>query len=151
MIVPGDKSHKQYCLDIARALPQYFTGEAIINLSEDLEKHRLFLAIESGAVRGFITLLLKYPHVAKISWLAVKPENHHKGYGTAVLEFVIGYLRQHEVRLLEVKTLSSDARYPPYEVTRRFYEKSGFLLIDTIDPYPGWQPGNPCAVYVKIL
>ncbi len=30
----------------------------------------------------------------------------------------------------------------------------GPLLIDhleTVDPYPQWEPGNPCAIYVKAL
>jgi hypothetical protein len=25
------------------------------------------------------------------------------------------------------------------------------LKIDVIDPLPGWQPGNPCAIYVTVL
>jgi len=27
----------------------------------------------------------------------------------------------------------------------------GFVQIDTIDPLPGWQPGNPSAIYVAAL
>jgi len=26
------------------------------------------------------------------------------------------------------------------------YEHSGFVYVDTIDPLPGWPPGNPAAV-----
>jgi hypothetical protein len=25
------------------------------------------------------------------------------------------------------------------------------VQIDRIDPMPGWQPGNPCALYVAAL
>ena len=54
------------------------------------------------------------------------------------------------IALIEVKTLAATADYAPYEKTRRFYEL-GLFLIETIDPFPGWEPGNPCAIYVKIL
>jgi len=36
-------------------------------------------------------------------------------------------------------------------VTRVFYERSGFVYVDTIDPLPGWQPGNPAAIYVAAI
>jgi hypothetical protein len=28
---------------------------------------------------------------------------------------------------------------------------NGFVHIDTIDPLPGWPPGNPAAIYVVAL
>jgi hypothetical protein len=27
----------------------------------------------------------------------------------------------------------------------------GFVQVDTIDPLPGWNPGNPAAIYVAAL
>jgi hypothetical protein len=33
----------------------------------------------------------------------------------------------------------------PYEATRAFWERRGFVQVATIDPLPGWQPGNPAA------
>jgi ribosomal protein S18 acetylase RimI-like enzyme len=83
--------------------------------------------------------------------LAIKPENQHKGYGSKMIDFITTELKNEGVRLLEVKTLAPGTGYTPYEATRNFYEKSGFMLMDIIDPYPGWEPGNPCALYVKIL
>ena len=41
--------------------------------------------------------------------------------------------------------------YRPYEATWAFWECSGFIQIDTIDPLPGWQPGNPAAIYVAAV
>ena len=60
-------------------------------------------------------------------------------------------LESRMVRLVMVKTLAPTVDYPPYALTRRFYEKNGFALIDVIDPYPKWDPGNPCAIYVRAL
>jgi hypothetical protein len=47
------------------------------------------------------------------------------------------------VSVVTVKTLDSSAGYAPYEATRAFYEHNGFVYVDTIDPLPGWPPGNP--------
>ena len=41
--------------------------------------------------------------------------------------------------------------YEPYIATRAFWEGKGFVQIDCIDPLPGWQPGNPSAIYVLPL
>ena len=53
--------------------------------------------------------------------------------------------------LVEVKTLDVSAGYEPYVSTRAFWERRGFRQIDCIDPLPGWQPGNPSAIYVAAL
>jgi hypothetical protein len=50
-----------------------------------------------------------------------------------------------------VQTLDPSASYEPYEATRAFWESCGFLHVDTIDPLPDWQPGNPAAIYVAAL
>jgi hypothetical protein len=55
------------------------------------------------------------------------------------------------VRLVVVKTLDSSSGYAAYEGTRAFWEQRGFVQIDTIDPLPGWQPGNPSALCVAAL
>lgn len=60
-------------------------------------------------------------------------------------------MRSAGVELLEVKTLSAKADYLPYEATRGFYQRTGFLHLETVDPYPGWGPENPGAIYVKVL
>jgi hypothetical protein len=51
----------------------------------------------------------------------------------------------------ELKTLDSSVDYEPYQATRAFWERMGFIQIDTIDPLPGWNPGDPAAIYVAAL
>jgi ribosomal protein S18 acetylase RimI-like enzyme len=150
-IIQGNISHIEACLYIARNLPQYFTETGIKNLSKDINTHQLFVASDSGSVRGFITLTEKSLCVTEISWLAVHPEHQHRGIGSALVNFVATRVKHTGGKLLEVKTLSPGTDYVPYEITRRFYEKLGFMLVEIIDPYPEWEPGNTCAMYVKIL
>jgi hypothetical protein len=52
---------------------------------------------------------------------------------------------------VEAKTLDRSSGYRPYEATRAFWERNGFIHVDTIDPLPGWPPGNPAAIYVAAL
>ncbi|WP_297466921.1 hypothetical protein [Thermococcus sp.] len=47
-----------------------------------------------------------------------------------------------------VKT-SGDLSYKPYDETRRFYERRGFVRVALIDPYPEW--GEEALIYVKCL
>lgn len=55
------------------------------------------------------------------------------------------------VELVLVKTLDASGGYEPYVATRAFWERRGFRQIDCIDPLPGWQAGNPAAIYVLAL
>jgi hypothetical protein len=41
--------------------------------------------------------------------------------------------------------------YESYEATNAFGQRMGFVQIDTVDPYPAWQPDNPAAIYVAAL
>ena len=151
VITKGDTKIAEECVKIARDLPDYFTDSGIINLIQDIKNYQLFVVNDSGKMLGFIVIAAKYPQAAEILWLAVKKEHQNKGYGTALIEHSSVGLKEMGIRLLEVKTLAPHAGYQPYEATRRFYDKNGFMLTDIIDPYPGWEPGNPCALYVKIL
>ena len=43
------------------------------------------------------------------------------------------------------------ASHQAWVITDSFWERNGFIHIDTIDPLPGWQPGNPAAIYIAAL
>lgn len=150
-ILIGNDKHIDACLSIAKELHQYFTDKTIATMGEDLRNHVLYVAMDSNEVIGFSTVQRKNNNVAEISWMAVKLKREHQGIGSLLIDHITHELRSQGIRLLEVKTLSEDVDYPPYEVTRRFYEKMGFIHLETIDQYPEWGPGNPCAIYVKVL
>lgn len=52
---------------------------------------------------------------------------------------------------LPVKTLADTAEDETDARTRAFYERAGVHHVDTIDPDPGWEPGGPCAIYVRSI
>lgn len=146
-----DKKHIEACLSIAKDLHEYFTEDAIETMSKDMKKHLLYIAADSSEVTGFMVIQHKNRYLAEILWMGVKPEYQNQGVGSALIKYITEELKSQGIRLLQIKTLSEDAEYSPYEKTRRFYEEMRFIHIETIDPYPGWAPNNPCAIYVKIL
>ena len=68
---------------------------------------------------------------AHISWDIFGPESQGKGLGTALTKFRISEIKQHpEVQTIVVRTTPQVCR---------FYEKSGFRTIKTVENY--WAPG----------
>lgn len=147
----GDKSQIDSCMIIAKQLKEYFTDKAISKMRNDLQEQMLYIAQDSDQVVGYVSIYIKSPDVAEILWMAVEPKLQNKGFGTALLEYIISDLKHEGIKFIEVKTLSKDIDYLPYELTRKFYEKMGFIHIETIDSYPGWEIGNPCSIFVKKL
>jgi hypothetical protein len=81
----------------------------------------------------------------------VRPELRRSGITTRLVGEVRHALTARDVAIVEVKTLDASAGCEPYVATRAFWEARGFVQIDCIDPLPGWDPGNPSAIYVKAI
>lgn len=150
-IIKGTNKDVQPCLGIAKELHEYFTKNAVGAMRKDMRKHLFYVVVHAGKVIGFATIFAKSKGVAEISWMAIKKECQRLGFGTALMNHIVSVLKSKKIHLLEVKTLSENVKYPPYKTTHEFYKKMGFILVETIDPYPGWEAGNHCAIYVKIL
>ncbi len=141
-------------LAVAGALPEYFDEAAMARMPVDAQEHATYIAIEGDRadhLRGFAVVERKGNRVAEVLWMGVCPERRRMGIGARLLSALEDDLRAEGFELLEIKTLAAEAEYAPYEGTRRFYEKQGFLWVETVDPYPAWPPGNPCAIYVAPL
>jgi ribosomal protein S18 acetylase RimI-like enzyme len=139
------------CLQIVRALPDFFTEDVPTKVRGDLERHDGWVIVDAGEVVGFVIVDRCSSQAAEILWIAVQPARRDTGYGTLLLNHVLGVLRDHGIALVEVKTLDRSADYAPYEATNAFYERNGFVQIDYIDEFPDWPPRNPAAFYVAAL
>ena len=148
---PARPDDLEACLQIVRALPDFFTDDVPVKVQGDLERHDGWVIVEARKTVGFIVVDRRSSQAAEILWIAVEPARRDTGYGTRLLNHALGVLRDQDTALVEVKTLDRSASYPPYEATNAFYERNGFVQIDCIDEFPDWPPGNPAAIYVAAL
>jgi len=139
------------CQTIVRGLPDYFTDDVPEKLERDIGAHQGWVVTEDDSVVGFVVVDRRSSRTAEILWIAVRADRRHGGLGTSLLEHVLHALGTDGIQLVEAKTLDGSADYEPYRTTRAFWERLGFLQIDTVDPLPGWRPGNPAAIYVCAL
>ena len=140
------------CYEIAVSLPHFFTKEVVDELlPSDLRRFGAIVAEVNQSIEGFLVAYQKTPHIADILWLAVREQAQGKGVGAALIQGVADAFSAAGVMILEVKTLAPGTSSVGYQATRRFYESHGFEILEIIDPFPGWNPGNPCAIYVKPL
>jgi GNAT superfamily N-acetyltransferase len=139
------------CVEIVRCLPDFFTPDTHGKVRSDLARHSAWVLEEVNECVGFAVVDRRSLEAVEILWAAFRPDRRGEGLGTRLIEEVLRELANDGVNLVEVKTLDRSSRYAAYEPTRVFWERRGFVQIDTIDPLPSWQPGNPAALYVAAL
>jgi GNAT superfamily N-acetyltransferase len=136
---------------IVQGLPEYFTSEVAGQVQRDAGAHDAWVLTGAGEIAGFAVAARRSPGAAEILWIAVDSARRGRGLGTRLLDSMLDDLASTGVSVVVAKTLDRSAGYRPYEATRAFWERRGFVYADTIDPLPGWQPGNPAAIYVAAL
>jgi GNAT superfamily N-acetyltransferase len=136
---------------VLAALPEFFTPDTHAALREGWVAHEPWVAIDGDAVVGLALVERRYPASAEITYAAVLPQLRSGGIGTALVTTLLDDLVADGVAIVEVKTLDESAGYEPYAATRAFWGRCGFVQVDCIDPLPGWQPGNPSAIYAAAL
>jgi len=137
-------------LKIMHSLPTWFSPP------EDIEKkaiiHRdypFFAAYDNETPIGFVALKIHNIYTADIFNLGVLEQYHRQGVGRALIESVEQYCVENGHQFLTVKTLDSSAEYEPYERTRAFYVKTGFLPLEVFTTF--WNEENPCLFMAKYL
>jgi GNAT superfamily N-acetyltransferase len=148
---PWSKPDREVCLAIVRGLPDFFTEDVPETVRRDLRDHAAWVVTdEAGAVAGFAVVMDRTARSAELLWAVVAAGSRNAGLGTILIDAVLGELAARHVALVEAKTVDASVG-PPHDGTCAFWESAGFVHVDTIDPLPGWQPGNPSAIYVAAL
>lgn len=107
-----------------------------------------YLARVDGAVVGAALVDRHFPQTGEIHLIAVRPEHHGSGVGSALLSAVESDLRADGAALLEVKTVGASFEDPGYAATRAFYAARGFLPLEEMTDYD-WD--GPTLIMVKPL
>lgn len=132
-------------------MPEYFNANGISLIKRDLLEKPFYVVLSGNNVIGFAVLTKKSSEIMEISWMAVKKDKQGRGAGSSLLDRIVHDCRSCGIKLLEVKTLSESVKYLPYEATRKFYRKNGFIALEIGIRYPGWDEDNLCDVYVKLI
>ena len=127
---------------IIRGLPDYFTDDVPAKVKRDAVNHQAWAITDSGAVTGFAIAARKSPGGAEILWIAIDAARRGRGHGTRLLGHILDHLTTAGISVVEAKTLDLSSGYRPYEATRAFWERNGFIHIDTIDRLATRQPGS---------
>lgn len=136
--------------EILRSLPEWFGIEsAILEYARDVVKLPTFSAMDGEKTAGFLSIKEHFPEAAEIHIMAVRPEAHGRGAGTALVRAAEYWLKGRGCRVLQVKTLGESRESAPYAQTRAFYKKLGFLPLEELKKL--WSEGNPCLISVKLL
>ena len=151
LVRPALPSDADGCVGVLASLPEYFTPSTHDEVRHCIGDHMTLVADDGGEVVGFIVIERRHPRAAEITYAAVHPAQQIQGVGSLLLAAALDELRAADVAVVEVKTLDATAGYEPYVSTRAFWERRRFIQIDCIDPLPGWDPGNPSAIYVRAL
>jgi GNAT superfamily N-acetyltransferase len=138
------------CCAIAARLPDYFTASGLRALRADLDRGELYGAFVADRLVGFALYKELNPEAVELAWLAVDRPYWSQGIGTRLVSESMDRLAT-RYRACEVKTLAATVPDAGYARTRRFYAKLGFIPVEVIDPYPGWEPRNPCQIMVRFL
>jgi len=136
---------------VLSSLPDWF------GIPESLEEycvnsrknHPYFAAYEDGAAFGFIALLPRYPETDELHVTGILPDYHRNGVGGILLEAAIKDAKSRGVKFMTVKTLDASANYEPYDRSRNFYLKHGFVPLEVFPQI--WDESNPCLFLVKYL
>lgn len=138
------------CLDILHALPDWFAVEESVQGYAEQAKEQLFFAacLDETPV-GFLSVKFHNVYTAEIYVMGVLESNHRRGVGMALVEAAEARCRERGVQFLTVKTLDSSAHYEPYDSTRSFYRKAGFLPLEVFTTL--WDEDNPCLFLAKYI
>jgi GNAT superfamily N-acetyltransferase len=134
---------------ILRRLPQWFGVEAaLLRYAAEAQTLPTFVALSAGAPIGFINLREHNPDTLEINCIAVVPDRHGSGVGTALCSAASNWWVSRGGRMLQVKTIGPTCDDSSYARTRQFYAARGFLQVEEF--FQLW-PGYPCLLLVLPL
>lgn len=135
---------------ILEDLPEWFGIECALEGYITASKNQTFIVYEENhCPLGFCTLDITGEKSCDMHVLGVLKGHHGKAIGTQLVRAAEYRARQLKKSFMTVKTLS--ARHPDihYAKTRQFYEKMGYVKLETLTTL--WDENNPCDYYIKSL
>lgn len=146
-----DKDLKEkITIDVMGSLPEWFNpSESIPEKALIHREFPFFAAYENGVCIGFAALKIHNKFTADIYNIGVLREYHRRGAGRMLIAECEKYCAENGMKFLTVKTLDESAEYEPYNGTRAFYAREGFIPLEVFTTF--WDEDNPCLFLAKYL
>ncbi|MFH1614190.1 MAG: GNAT family N-acetyltransferase [Planctomycetota bacterium] len=80
-----------------------------------------------------------------VYWLAVDPQHQNRGVGSFLMQYAADFIENLKGRMIVVETSGN----PRYQITRRFYEKTGYHRAASLKDF--YADGDDKIIYVKYL
>ncbi|MCK0113328.1 GNAT family N-acetyltransferase [Ornithinimicrobium sp. F0845] len=134
---------------ILAALPSWFgipaANEHYVTAAGEKDS---YLAQVDGVTVGVALVDRHFAETAEIHLIAVAPEHHGGGVGSALVAAIEDAVRADGAQLLEVKTVGASHADEGYAATRAFYRARGFLRLEEFEGLD-WE--GPTVILVKPL
>ena len=148
--VSEKETKAEICNHILRALPDWFgIEESIVGYTNEVRKLPFYVALEKEQRIGFLAIKIHNPYTAEICVMGVTNEYHRQGVGSALVIAAEKFCKNRGFQFLTVKTLDGSVQFEPYERTRNFYNKMGFVPLEVFPLL--WDAANPCLFLAKYL
>lgn len=138
---------KKIIKDVLLDLPEWFgIPESTQEYINEGSKLPSFVAYIDNEPIGFASLKQLDFHETELYVLDVKRKYHRMGIGKKLINEILNYCKENNVKTLKVMTL--DASYEPfdenYDNTRKFYQAVGFRKFKTDAEI--WGLSCPCLI-----
>lgn len=125
---------------ILRSLPDWFGIEsAIIDYIKDVRAMETWSVVVDNEEIGFLSVNKHNSSTAEIHVMGILPSFHGQSIGTNLVQIVEQDLFAQGFKFLTVKTLSDSRPNKEYDLTRKFYLRSGFLPLEEFKTLYSWQ------------
>lgn len=145
-----DNSEKKYiCNCILEQLPDYFGIESARKeyASNTVDQKMYVAECEQNQILGFVSLKATSEDCLEIAVIGVLSSYHGKGIGSKLITTSIRHACKNGYKYLQVKTVA-EGYYQQYDLTNKFYQKTGFSKLEIIDNL--WGPKYPCQIYIQV-
>lgn len=148
--IKSESLKEEITVRIMGSLPEWFNPPEDIPKKARMHRTMPFFAVCDGeSPIAFAALKIHNEYTAEIFDIGVLREYHRRGAGHLLVNACAERCLDERRSVLTVKTLDGSAFYPPYEATRAFYLREGFVPLEVFREY--WDEDNPCLFLAKFL
>jgi len=139
-------------MEIVRSLGTYFDEDAYDEIESGCKNLKTYGAYTNKKMVGFIIFSHTNPQVVEVLFMGVSKNCQNHGVGSKLLNTGLRLVnKKKNYKLCQAKTIGVEDLDLKFAKTRKFYQKNGFLHLESIRPFPGWRKTNYVQVFIKCL